>query len=634
MDLLYRIGVLSPSALLTIFPITALTILLIHYLNGQLKKQQAHGFSTSPPSVKAPLSYLLVAVVIIISVVRPYSGYDEITFKQHGGDLMFLVDISKSMLASGLQPSRMDAVKLKIIDTIDLTERSGAVARFGVTVYAGDGYTICPLTSDSAVVRQFTEFLSPDLVSNGGSNLTAGIETALDRLEPSRPTSSYILLLTDGERGIEASGIGKFSGEIPINIIGFGTPNGSSITLPNGATLRDGRGKAVISRLEEDYLRELAEKNGGDYSRATIDDSDIRHIFKTFRGDAIVEQAISTTIKVYNELGPIVAAIALLCFSVIRLKALTIVLLGVVFSTLGPIHTIRADTLGIFNPDEALEHYNKGDYAEAEERYRALLKIDATNRTAKRGLASALLKKGELSESQQLFHELAEEERSGRDFFENTFNEGNVLVAQQKYLEAIDAYNRALDVKPDDESALHNLRIARQLLENEKQNPETQNKSTKEAADKEQNHRENNAPSPEDKSREQTPSNDTNQESGASSTPDSSPSTDPSTSTADSDEHLTDSKHPSFEEQTSEQATRLKEAFVSATPQAPESLPENATPSTESTKSVPLPTPTAANSIEPGVDMPNEVKAWLESLPDSPLLIRRKQSANKNTQDW
>lgn len=634
MDLLYSIGILSPSRLLILIPVSILTILLMHYLKRQFKKYEEHGYGSPMYSTRAPLRYLFVAVVIIISLIQPYNGYDEIPLKQHGGDLMFVIDISKSMLANDLQPSRMDAVKRKIIDTINLTQHSGAIARFGLTVYAGDGYTICPVTSDGAVVKQFAEFLSPDLVSSGGSNITAGIETALERLDTNRRTTSSILLMTDGERVAEATETRSLTGDIPLNIIGFGTPTGSSITLPNGTTLRDTRGNVVRSRLEEDYLEELAKQNGGHYARATIDDSDIRRLFTKLSTNFIAEQTTSSMIRVYNELGPIVAAIALLCFSLIRLRAFLPLLLFSVLLPIGPSYTVRADTLSLFSPDKALEQYNNGAYAEAEELYRALLRSDPKNRVAKRGLASTLLKKGELSESQKLFHELAEEQQSGRDFYENTFNEGNVLIAQQNYLAAIEAYNRALDVKPGDEPALHNLKIARQLLEEKKQTPTPQNKTAEEQSSEEQHNRENRTPEPHDQASNQTPSDHTDAQNEPLPSPNESPSSTPSGPSEDRDKNVTESESSAPEHTSNEQAPRLKEAFVSATPCTPESLPQDLAPSTAITESPPLPSPTVQDSIESKYDMSNEVKAWLESLPDSPLLIRRKQSKNRNNHDW
>lgn len=634
MELLDHIGILSPLVLLTVIPVAGLTILIIYYLSVQLKKYERHGIIIVASTTKAPISFLVVALLIIITLIRPYSGYDEIPFKQQGGDLMFLVDISKSMLASDLQPSRMDAVKRKIIDTIDLNEKNGAIARFGLTVYAGDGYTICPLTSDSAVLKQFTEFLSPDLVSSGGSNLITGVETAIERLDSTRLNSSYILLLTDGELDEKETGTRKFSDKIPINVIGFGTPSGASITLPNGTTLRDNKGRIVRSRLDEGYLKKLALVNGGNYVRATIDDSDIVDLSKAFQSDVNIESATSHSIRVYNELGPIVAAAALLCFSLIRLKILPLLLICIVFSLTRPHHSIRADTLSIFSPDEALEDYKNGSYAEAEERYRRLLKSDPTNRIAKRGLASTLLKRGAFSESQRLFHELAEEERSGRDFYENTFNEGNVLVAQGRYLEAIDTYNRALDVKPGDEPTLHNLSIARQLLEKEKQTPEPKNNGNKEMESTSPPAQGDDTSAPPEQDAKQTPSNEANTEDEDLATPNTSPLSTPSTTTDDHDRQSNASENSSPADTMDGQKPRIKEAVVSATPSGRELPSENATPSSEPLPSSALASPTAPPSMQLGNELSNEVKAWLESLPDSPLLIRRKQSAKKNNQDW
>jgi Ca-activated chloride channel family protein len=260
---------------------------------------------------------IFLATLLIISVIRPYWGVEDIESDTKGSDIIFLVDVSRSMYASDLSPSRMEVAKRKMKDLSQLFSRSGAVSRFGITVFAGDGYTVCPVTNDQGVLNQFIDITSPELVTSLGSNLKAGITVALERLDSTTKRSSRLILISDGEDDFfnQTEVVGRIRQDgVPLDVIGVGTLAGSSVTLPTGETIVDKVGRAVITQLNEDSLKALAAAGGGRYVRATIDDTDIELLAK----DVISPDTLSlgsgsiqkTTIRTYREFGPWITLLA------------------------------------------------------------------------------------------------------------------------------------------------------------------------------------------------------------------------------------------------------------------------------------------------------------------------------------
>jgi tetratricopeptide (TPR) repeat protein len=275
--------------------------------------------------------------------------------------------------------------------------------------------------------------------------------------------------------------------------------------------------------------------------------------------------------------------------------------------------------------------YQNGDYAKAASEYAAALKDSSPNdRGLKFGLASALFKLGRFDESAKIFGELAAKAPNGREYFEATYNRGNALLAQKRYSDAIDAFWSALDLKPDDQAANHNLKVARELLElSLKATPTptdtpTPTPSYTQSSPQTPQASPSAAPSPDG-----SPDNDKSQEKGdnqspplsgtpspvatppqappqSSQTPATSPEPDADGSPITNDTKASPEASPSAQSTAAgDDLERLKEAL-------------DPTPGSELT-----PQPAAAPSPEANYSPIAESDAWLESLPDSPILIRR-----------
>jgi Ca-activated chloride channel family protein len=264
------------------------------------------------------LIIISLASLLIMALTRPYWGAEDIDSETTGSDIIFLVDVSRSMYANDLSPSRIEVARRKMKDLSQLFSRSSAVSRFGITVFAGDGYTVCPVTNDFGVLNQFIDITSPELVTSLGSNLKAGITVALERLDPTAKRSSRLILLSDGEDDFfnQTEVVSRIRQDgVPLDVIGVGTLQGSSVTLPTGQTIADSSGRAVITKLNEGSLKALAEAGGGRYVRATLDDTDIEALARELIGANTLGIASGathkTTIRTYRELGPWLVLVAL-----------------------------------------------------------------------------------------------------------------------------------------------------------------------------------------------------------------------------------------------------------------------------------------------------------------------------------
>jgi len=210
---------------------------------------------------------LLVFLFLILAALRPQFGLNFQKVKQRGIDIVFLIDISNSMLTIDIKPNRLMRSKIEIKRSIEKFIKSDRIA---IVPFAGEAYIQCPLTFDYSAVFMLLDALSPSAISTQGTNIGAAIEKALTLFNNQSVTNKTIILITDGEdHNPETT---KYIDElidkkIKIYAIGIGSIEGAPITLPTGEFIKDQSGNIVTSRLNEELLQTLALKTGGAYFR-------------------------------------------------------------------------------------------------------------------------------------------------------------------------------------------------------------------------------------------------------------------------------------------------------------------------------------------------------------------------------
>jgi Ca-activated chloride channel family protein len=589
---------------------------------------------------------------MILALLRPYLGTTDITVPASNDDYMFVMDVSRSMFAKDVPPSRIELAKRKLKDLIDEFMRMGTPHRYGITLFAGYSYLLCPITDDTTVVKQFISEISPEMVTSLGSNLEAGMSTALGRFTESNAQNARILLVSDGEDDhLSLSRVLELikSKGIRVDVLGIGTTMGAPIELEDGSFVRDSSGSVVQSKLGEDSLKAIAEAGSGSYVRATVDDRDIAELTKASLSLQQGAPQGTRTIRTYDEFGSWLALGALLALLGIAAAPRSGTLLRVLALIVACSNAASATPLpppGAGVGRAAYDLYSEGKFKESADAFKKALESTPNDPALRQGLASALFKSGRYREAQQLFNALASQATNGRDYFENTYNEGNALLALKRYQDAIDAFTKALDVKPDDERAMHNKAVAKALLEEERNKPTPTPTPTRDPNSSPQP-----SPSPQtspdsskDSDEQQQPEQQ-QQQGQPSPSPAASPeaSTQPQQSPSSSTEASpTPNPAASPESQPSGSPVPTSEASPQPTPaegnptQSPEKeqddrLKENQeedSPPQQNVNSKPADLDTRSPSQK-------EAEAWLESLPESPLLIRRERNrAPRGGQTW
>jgi len=206
----------------------------------------------------------LAVIFMIIALMRPRWGAREIYETELGVDICVTLDISMSMLARDIMPSRLERVKAELSSMLRLLEGN----RFSLVLFAGAAFIQCPLTPDQSAVYEFIAAASPGMISLQGTNIEDALEKAARSLESRFKRNRVILLISDGESHEGdalklAKALNRDKG-IHIFTLGVGTQEGSSIREERGEKLDKG-GRTVVTKLDEAFMRQMAAIGGGRY---------------------------------------------------------------------------------------------------------------------------------------------------------------------------------------------------------------------------------------------------------------------------------------------------------------------------------------------------------------------------------
>jgi len=272
-----------------------LLVPLILLFSWDLARRVGHSASTFPKIVRAwagafdvslgtqhstadtrPRIWLWFGLALcLIALARPQWGVIEEKVFDQSREVLIAVDLSRSMLAQDVKPSRLDRSKLLITSLLDGLKGE----RVGLVLFAGTAFLQSPLSADYEILREFLPALKPDYLPEGGSNYKAMLETSIQAFGTST-ADRYLIILSDGEstdEGWKELGDSLKTKGIRVIGLGVGTAQGSFIPDGGGAFVKDERGAVVLSRLNSSSLQELAQLTGGAYTDASawIDLSDL-----------------------------------------------------------------------------------------------------------------------------------------------------------------------------------------------------------------------------------------------------------------------------------------------------------------------------------------------------------------------
>ncbi len=231
-----------------------------------------------PPTGVGPAPWLAMGL-LIVALAGPRWLHEKQTVFREGADIAVVMDISRSMDTRDVMPGRLTRAKEELRDLLARLHGD----RVALVVFAGRAFTIVPLTSDYSAVARFADQVTPDMASDQGSNMAAGLKQAGQALQSARGRGRAVVLMSDGGDHDHAKALAAAAGlrraGIPMFILGVGTPDGGLIPTGNGRFVHDARGRAVLSRLHENHLKALAQAAGGVYARMTWDDADWQALY-------------------------------------------------------------------------------------------------------------------------------------------------------------------------------------------------------------------------------------------------------------------------------------------------------------------------------------------------------------------
>ncbi|MCK5401651.1 MAG: VWA domain-containing protein [Flavobacteriaceae bacterium] len=237
------------------------------FISKKLLKKLSPNRSLFKPILK--LTVLCLAFgCLIIALVNPKIGTKLETIKREGVDIVFAIDVSKSMLAEDIAPNRLEKAKQLVTQIIN----NLASDRIGIIAYAGKAFPQLPITTDYAAAKMFLQSMNTDMLSSQGTAIDQAIQLARTYYDDEEQTNRVLIIISDGEdHNNIASNIAEEANEEGIRIftIGVGDENGGPIPIKrNGIVLnykKDNQGETVITRLNEEILKSIAVEAKGEY---------------------------------------------------------------------------------------------------------------------------------------------------------------------------------------------------------------------------------------------------------------------------------------------------------------------------------------------------------------------------------
>ena len=261
--------------LLAVVPV--LVLLFLYNLYWKRKKQKEFGdpelvkkLSPEKSVFKQALKFIILLLAlscVIIALVNPKIGTKMETVKREGIDIVFAIDVSKSMLAEDVAPNRLEKSKQIVSQIINQLGND----RIGIVGYAGSAYPVLPITSDYSVAKMFLQSMNTDIVSSQGTAISDALELSASFFDNPQ-TSKLVILVSDGEdhgSGSEEAAEEARKKGMKLITVGVGTEKGGPIPIKRNGVIesfkRDNEGEVVVTKLYPDALKRIAERTKGGY---------------------------------------------------------------------------------------------------------------------------------------------------------------------------------------------------------------------------------------------------------------------------------------------------------------------------------------------------------------------------------
>ena len=453
-----------------------------------LLKELMPDVSKYRPSVKFWVAMAALAMLIFM-LARPQMGTKISHEKRNGIETIICLDISNSMLAEDVVPSRLDKSKMLVENLVDHFTND----KIGLVVFAGDAFTQLPITSDYVSAKMFLQNIDPSLIATQGTDIAQAINLAMNSFTQQDKIGKAIILITDGEDheggALEMAKDAKKKG-INVYILGVGDVNGAPIPLGNGDYMKDAQGQVVMTALNEQMCQQVAQAGSGKYihvdntsdAQEKLNDelaklekgetdsviySEYDEQFQAF--GIIVLLLLIIEVCILESKNPLLKNVRLFkknkIGSVAKLMLLTILL------AMNGQSAFAQDRQSVRQGNKL---YRQQGFDKAEVEYRKALAKNPRNTQAMYNLGCALMMQQKDSAAIVQFENAGKAETSAIRKAMSYHNMGFICQKHQMYGEAIQAYQESLRNNPNDDETRYNLALCKRLL---KQQPNNQNKN-------------------------------------------------------------------------------------------------------------------------------------------------------------
>ena len=428
--------------------------------------------------------------LLIVMLARPQFGTKINNEQRVGIETIIAMDISNSMMAEDITPSRLDRSKMMVENLVDHFTND----KIGLIVFAGDAFVQLPITSDYVSAKMFLSSIDPSMMATQGTDIARAIDMATHSFTQEEGIGKAIIVITDGEDheggALEAAKAAKDAG-MRVYVLGVGSTKGSPIPIPGtGDYMKDNTGNTVMSALNEEMCRQVAQAGGGAYIHVENNSAAQDQLDNEL--DKLAKK--ETTSTVYSEFDEQFQAVAILALLLLILeicifdrrnpllkrlslfgskkKAAATMLLLMVAAT------ASAQTADRQYIREGNKQFRLGQYDKAEVSYRKAVEKNPKNPQAAYNLGNALMAQKKDSAAVQQFEQSTRIETNPLRKAAAYHNMGVICQTHKMYGEAIEAYKNALRNNPNDDETRYNLVLCKHMKkkQDEKQKQNQQNK--------------------------------------------------------------------------------------------------------------------------------------------------------------
>lgn len=432
--------------------------LIAPHLQKQMVQQAGQSKSAAP-------WFMTALLLALIALAGPSVRMQNTPLYSTEQARVLILDMSLSMWATDVTPNRLTRLRYKAMDYV----KASKGGEMGLIAYAGDAFTVSPLTSDDKTLNNLIAALAPEVMPAYGSRPDLAIQQAIELLQQAGHRQGSLILMTDGIKQARAKAIANLLEPTgyQLSIYQIGSEVGAPIKLPSGELLKQG-GQITLPTADHAIAKELAATAGGILVSMSTDNSDIMRLAKASELAASSNaERQQQQAQIREDAGPYLLLLILPIFLLLfRKGAIAAVVITLLYQP-QPASAFEWQDLWQTQEQRAQQAFNQGDFENAAKLFKSPLRKGA-----------ALYKSGDYQGAKQEFEKL--NSATGH------YNRGNSLAQLQQVDEAIKAYEQALALEPEHQDAKHNLEELKKLKQ-QQQNQQNQNKNQGDKNSSEQN---------------------------------------------------------------------------------------------------------------------------------------------------